>query len=110
MSKEDDRREADDLELVLGAASFCLDARTLEEWEGWMVEHEAPFAGMEAKDEHKLEHTEIHAEFVELVFQGLLAVQHFVGEHAERVLVTLVVVRLVQDHLRTARGGDNEAY
>ena len=67
MSKEDDRREADALELVLGAASFCLDARTLEEWEGWMVEHEAPFAGLEAKDEHKLEHTEIHAEFVELV-------------------------------------------
>ena len=78
-AKDDDDDDDDDARppgaaLVAECAKFCLSGGSLDRWRAFMESREASFAaGERAGDEHRLEHTEIHAEFCALVEASLAA-------------------------------------
>ena len=71
--KENEDGYAEDAQLVSDLARFCLANDSLDRWKAFMERHEAAFDCGEGKqsDEHKLEHTSIHADFVALVEDSL---------------------------------------
>ena len=64
-----DAADDDDLDLVLDCARHCLSPQSLDRWRGFFETRERLFDVLD--EEHRLEHTAAHREFLDLVEEAM---------------------------------------